>query len=473
MRSVDVAIIGCGMRGLWLSTELARIGWSVTWIQIEASQYLVHENEKKSDLQNESVFEYDDWPWQVGPNREHSKLIQLAGKFISEVIQPEVQEIATQILTLKGPLELSGGLEDLALRKFFPQSFNEISRYLESIRDSQKLNEKRASQLVSAHAKKIFDRPLGERWVLEWLGSLRRSRVVSSKEWVSKWSGEILDPKSSFWLLKDSLAKTVERGISWAEKQGVTVHRNAKLVGIDVNSRKISGLVFDGAEGFVQTGRVVFSCSYQTVERIFPKFAREISNPLKKVLNPMIWIRCGFKLKKNSKPHMLGGFSSFVMDPLMPLNRGNLGLLRWKTLSQSDALTVWIRVVASEVKRKSFLDQMEKSISNSLSVLFPHFSKNLISTVGFEDYLLKNEFTHDDVPFVFEAENPFRSQSTRIKNAYLAGPGFDRGLELLSQLGTELRLLEKLAVIRMKELPRDRTLHPPRNGQGLGGTKQI
>jgi hypothetical protein len=463
MQPVDVAIIGSGARGLWLSAELAKLGWSVIWVQARTPE---------TNLGKDG-FEYDDMPWQVGSSQTNTKLSMLAGKYITKVIDPVAQEVAVQIVTKNGPLELSGGLGKYSLEKFFPENFEELEKYIECVGKAKELTPKKSAQLISAYTKKAFENPLSKRWVLDWIGSLRRSRLVTSRDWVLKWNGEILDPKAPFWILKDDLSHVVERGIAWAEKQGVVIHRNARIADIDVIGRLATGIAFDRAEGFTPVKRIIFSCSYQTIENKFSKFASVIKDPLKTDASALVWIRCGFLLKPGSKPAGLCDFSSFVIDPLMPLVNENAGLFRWKSGVKTDSLTVWVRVNLDEVKRRSFLEELQKNIQSQVTKQFPWFLKQLISSLPFEEHLLTQDLSHDDLAFAFSAKNTFKSQTTRLKNVYLAGPEFDEGLEFLSQLATEMKLLEKLAAIRLKELPRDRTIHTPRNGQSLGQSKQV
>src|SRR5437763_1935489 len=115
-RTTDVAILGAGFRGLWLATELKKLGWDVTWIQLHSP----------TENKTEGGFVFDDWPWQVGPQLTQSKIVQVAKTFIDDVIRPKAQDISVQILTPAGPLELSGGARDGSLRAFFKKSHSEV-----------------------------------------------------------------------------------------------------------------------------------------------------------------------------------------------------------------------------------------------------------------------------------------------------------------------------------------------------------
>src|SRR5277367_1877111 len=118
--SSDVVILGSGMRGLWLGTELVKLGWSVSWFQVHSAVGSV------SHIKPKDNFVFDDWPWQVGPKMERSQFINALNDFIGDVLEPTAQDIAVQIVTPQGPLELSGPGSDLALKKFFPKSQVEI-----------------------------------------------------------------------------------------------------------------------------------------------------------------------------------------------------------------------------------------------------------------------------------------------------------------------------------------------------------
>jgi phytoene dehydrogenase-like protein len=328
-RSTDVVILGAGFRGLWLATELVRRGWSVTWVEL-----LTAPSNKR-----DGGFIFDDCAWQVGPIFKNSKMIQAADDFIQTVIRPLTQETAVQIVTKQGPLELSGGAVGRCLKKFFKETHKELESYLENVRASQKLDPVKGAQLLYVHTQKIFQQASAKRWVLEWLGGLRRPRAVDTKDWVLKWDGDVLDPRHEFWLLQDGYADIAERAISWAEKNGVKVKRGAKVADIGVQGRVVSGIEMTGAEGYLHCKYLVVACSHQTLQLKAVNFAKNVKAPVKQESKKWIWARCGFFLKPHSKPEGLLPFSSFVIDPLMPLTESNMGILRWNVTEKGDCLT--------------------------------------------------------------------------------------------------------------------------------------
>jgi len=453
--SSDIVILGSGYRGLWLASELVKLGWSVSWFQIH----------KPPPATKKDNFVFDDWPWQVGPHINKSHFVNMAREFIADVIKPSEQEIAIQVITPSGPLELSGPGQQATLRKFFPKTSKDILAYFETVKLSQRIE--KGQRLLSKHTSKLFEKPLGERWCLEWLGGLRRSRAMGTEEWVKNWEGDLLDPSSHFWLLNDPLSTVVERALVWAESKGVSVKRNAIISDIGVEGRRATGIEIQGGEGFLNCKQIVLACSYDAAIKSVPRFAKHITPQVKPDSESFVWSRCGFYLKPGTKPSGLLEFSSFVMDPYMPLVGSNVGLLKWRTAEKGDSLTVWCRIPFAELRRRSYLMNLTEELEKHLGSLFPWFSKRLVAVFPFEEYFHSPGAIRDDLAIVYDKANKFKPSPSRLKNIIQMGPGADRGLELLSQLATEYRLLNQLSEIRKKELKRDRTLHPPRNGENL------
>jgi hypothetical protein len=454
----DIVILGSGYRGLWLATEIVKLGWSASWFQIHQPIPAI----KKDN------FVFDDWPWQVGPNISKSHFVNMAREFIDDVLKPKEQEIAIQVITPNGPLELSGPAQEASLKKFFPKSYKEILSYFETIKQSQRVD--KGQKILSNHTSKFFQRPLGERWCLELLGGLRRSRAMSTQEWVKNWEGDLLDPASHFWLLNDPIETVVERALQWAEEKGVSIKRNAVISDIGVEGRRATGIEIQGGEGFLSCKQIVLACSYDAAIKSVPRFAKHIQPQVKNDSEVYVWSRCGFYLKPGTKPSGLAEFSSFVMDPYMPLVGSNVGLLKWRvgdSTSKGDSLTVWCRVPFAELRRRSYLMNLTEELEKHLGSLFPWFSKRLVAVFPFEEYFHSPGAIRDDLAIVYNDTNKFKASGSRLKNVTQMGPGADRGLELLSQLATEYRMLNQLSEIRKKELKRDRALHPPRNGENM------
>jgi len=452
---LDIAILGSGCRGLWLATEIVKLGWSVSWFQIHPPLPPLEKNN----------FVFDDRPWQVGPKINNSHFINMAQEFIDEVIKPKEQEMAIQVVTSSGPLELSGPALGTSLKKFFPKTDKEILSYFEAIKQSGRAekNQKILSQATS----KFFERPLSERWCLEWLGGLRRSRAMGTQEWVKKWEGDLLDPSSHFWLLDGSIEAVVERAMEWAQSKGVSIKRNAVISDIGVEGRKATGIETHGGGGFLKCKQIILACSYDAAIKSVPRFAKHIKPQVENESEVYVWARSGFYLKPGSKPAGLLEFSSFVMDPYMPLNGSNVGLLKWKEREKGDSLTVWCRIPYAELRRRSYLMNLTEELEKYLGRLFPWFSRNLVAVFPFEEYFHSLDAISDDLAIVYDKKNKFKETHSHLKNVIQMGPETDRGLELLSQLATEYRLLKLLSKNRNKELKRDRTLHPPRNGENM------
>ena len=456
-KSPDVVILGAGFRGLWLSAELVKLGWSVTWGRLHMPDSGVRQG----------GFRFDDWPWQIGVFRPESALAPHLKDFIDNALEPMRQKISTQILTPQGPLELSGGGEALGLKKFFPRSYKELTTFIKCIEESRKIGGQKGLQLLFAHTKKIYGRPLGERWCLEWLGAIRRSRSLAEKNWLEKCFFEIISPHAELLLIKDGMEETVDRCMAWAERKGVTVIRDASIADIGVEGRNASGIEIRG-EGFLPCKHIVLACSYQTFSAKVPGLTRQIDDPVLTGSEKWVWVRCGFLLKSNSRPEGLLEFSSFVIDPHMPLVDSNLGLMRWRAGEKGDSLTVWVRIPYGELKRRSYLMNLTEEIQRNLTQLLPRFSSALTAVFPFEEYFHSPIVELDDLAIVFKEHNRLGDPTTRLKNVWLMGPSQDWGLEILSRFGTEFRALQRFTAFRKKELKKsDRKIHSARNGPDM------
>jgi hypothetical protein len=203
------------------------------------------------------------------------------------------------------------------------------------------------------------------------------------------------------------------------------------------------------------------------------KFSQHVKSDFFESSEELVWIRCGFNLKSGGKPEGLEEFSSFVIDPYLPLNGGNMGLIRWVVDEKADIVTVWVRIRYHEMNRRSYLTELQTNIEKTLKELFPYFGLNTKSVQPFEDYFGIEHQTRDFLAIVYDPKVGFEPVRHKFKNVYFAGPGFDRGFELLSRLATEYRLLVGLADIRQKEIDRDRKIRSSRNEQDMGSAKQV
>ncbi len=435
----DAVILGSGLRGLWLSGQLVDLGWKVKWIEI-----LPKSTCKLDD------FIYDDLPWQVGPAYRQSKLVQKVNSFVDSVIRPQSQEVAVQVLTKSGPLEMSGSASHRSLIKFFGQDALKIEELLNTIPNHDK-------RLLNFHAKKVFTLPSSRRWILEWIGGLRRPRLVTSKEWFSELGGEYLDPKQEYWVITDSSKEILERGIQWALNCGVEIKRGATLIDVGIQKRKITGVEISGGQGFIHCRHTIFSCSQKVLKTINPALNLDEEK--------LIWVRCGFKVKKSLRPTGLMDFSSYVLDPHMPLTGSNFGLLKWNSkFSESDTLTVWLRLPREELGRPGRTRILTQEIVENLKTFFPYFERDLVVAISIDDF---PQITSDNLGIVYAKSAVPNGKTRKFPNLWLAGPEFDRGFELLSQLATENRTLETLEQVKAKEQRRDRALHSPRNGRDM------
>ncbi|MCC6277981.1 MAG: hypothetical protein IT289_08715 [Oligoflexia bacterium] len=459
-KNFDVIVLGTSFRGLWLSAELVALGWKVAWIPL------------MEDLQS-SEKGLDDWPWQVGPALTQSRLVSLSREFIEEVIRPQTQNLSVQILTLKGPLELSGPSRDGTIKNALGEKGSELKTFCDQINLLSGSDQGgRGRQHLNSLVSQLARQPFAFRWPVEWLGGLRRPRLVGSLEWVMDFDGELLNPSDPYWLLNDNIQAVTDRAISWATKKGVQVLKS-KILDVGIDGKLATGVEVQGADQFLSCKHLVFSASLQAVGLRLPKFSETLKKPHREGFERLVWIRCGFKLKPGARPQGLQDFSSFVRDPFLPLIDGNFGLIKWVSGPKEDTVTVWSRVAFEDVSRRSYLTDLLKRVEQTADELFPFFSSHLQSVQPFEDYFESKEHTRDFLALVYDKKVGFVPVRHRYKNVWFAGPGHDRGLELLSRLATEHRLLTQLAVLRQKEIDRDRKIHAARNGGNLATQKPV
>lgn len=451
-KSFDLIVLGSGTRGLWLSAQAVKMGWSVLWVEIEQPR------------QSHDKFEFDEWPFQVGSAERRSEVNAEFNDFIQSVFQPKLQELAVQILTPDGPLELSGLVFKSSLNKFFGNNDRKLLEYLKSIQDG-------CGKKLDAHTRHIQELYLAHRWCLEWLASLRITREVSTLNWILDWSGTALDPSVGYWLSQDSSAQIADRAVAWAEKNGVKVKRGAKVADVSMQDGLAAGVEILGSEGFIRSRFVVVSCSSETLQKKLPTVGQKVRAPDFSSRIRWIWGRCGIRLKSGARPSGLMDFSSFVTDPLLPLSEANCGLVHWKSQDAEEHVTCWIRMAAADVKRKSYLTQMTTEVVNRLSTLFPRLNESIKEILSFEEYFEPIDIAADKFPIVFEKSCPFVSSKSRVRNVYFAMPELDMDLDYTAGLKNERNGLEFLRSIRNKELRSDRKIHSSRDGRDMVATK--
>lgn len=440
-----------------MATELRDQGFEVTWVQVYQSPY---HTEKKD-------FYFDDWAWQVGPADPNSPLVKATKDYVTNVIRPNTQSTTLQVLTSDGPIELADDTRARCLRKFFKDSWKDLNQFMDVIQSARKENPRKRYQILEAHTQNIFKMPLGKRWILEWMGALSTSRAVDARTWMTKWDGQFIDPRQDYWLLEDGLGDVIERGIQWAEKKGVKIKRKASVVDIGSQGSLATGVELVGAEGFLKCRYLVVCHSLETLGKVASKFSTKFKDPVKPGAEKLVWVRCGFKMKAHSKPAGLESFSSFVVDPYMPLVADNMGLIKWKVSEDGDSLTVWVRIPHGELKRRGYMVELTEKILNKMRELFPRFSDELVAVRPFEEYFGSSDVGRDDVAMVYDDTTGFSGSRSRIRNMWLCGPERDRNLSLLGGLFTESKIFEELKLIRNKELRRDRKIQPPPDGESV------
>ncbi len=459
--STDVLILGSNQRGLWLASELVRLGWSVMWVQVKEANV----SKKVPD------FTFDEWAFHVGPQSVLKNLQSSAQDFVAQAFRPHRQEMSVQVLTPQGPVELTGPMRSRVLKRYFPKSASILEDFLENCHGVADKADPAKAKRVRRH--EILSRPLGERWILEWFSQLPLSRDIDAKQWFSNYSGIPMDPIGEYLLLDDTLTDVSERGISWAERQGVKIKRHAKLADIGDDGSRVTGIELGGTDGFVSCKYLISTLGWDSLHQKTERFSLKLNRKPKEACERYVWVRTGFKLKPFSRPAGALSWFSVVMDPFMPLRGDNVMFLKWRVSEQGDSLTVWVKIPFEELFRRGYLASVHEKIEERLSSVIPRFTKDMIAAVPFEEYFELKNLTHDDVAVVFDEKTMDQSISTRFKNMWYIGPENDKALYLMSGLNAETELLATLSAIRSKELKRDRKVHTPRNGPAVDANQTV
>jgi hypothetical protein len=269
-------------------------------------------------------------------------------------------------------------------------------------------------------------------------------------------------------LLDHNRDEMMTRGVAFMGTQGVHVVRGVPLVDIGLEGSVARGVEIGGAFGFLQSKYIVLCTNLHTAAHKLPRVAKILKSKMPTV--ETFWVRCGFTLKPEARPAGVLDLSSFVMDPLLPLENSNFGILRWRCGKKMDSLTVWMRVKESEMKMPGQAADMMQSVEANLRRLFPRFEAGLISMVPFESYF-EPGFAFGNRRPVYSNIHGFEEPRFSAKHFYFAGPENDPTTELQSMLFSEKKVLDQLSIIREKELKRDRKVHSARDGRAVDATK--
>ncbi len=432
-----IVILGSNHRGLWLAQELVKSKFDVTWMEIEKGY-------EPSLL--------DDFVWQVGTRSEFKKLPVSAQEFSEECFGIEEQE-SLQIITPRGPLDLGGPLSKSALKFYFGSSADSLEQYWESIGSG-------SEKLISAYEKKILDLNYAQRWAAQWTTALRTS--------VSPRAGLLgneprLNPNEPYFLTKNSMTKARQTAMEKVSKAGVKVLGNSTILDIARDGNRITGIENEESRGFVSCDELVLACSAEHIEKKIPEFSKKMkavqenSKPAQ-----FVWLRFGFKMKARSKPEGLYEFSSFVMDPLMPLEGSQFGILRWAPTEKNDIVTVWSRILFEDTKKQSTLEILADEVRTNLSLLFPKFEECFILTIA-----PQIQISADNATYIYPADRKVYRDLYK-KNLWLAGIATDYSANLTSAMETEFRIYKGILNKYRKEFKGDRALHQTKHGASLG-----
>jgi len=457
-----VLVLSQGLRGLWLSVQLKKLGHDVTWIQAQSYQADPVERFRALNL-----------PWQVGIPIPQSPVVKAGAEFVQDVLQARQQEIAVQILTRKGPLELSGGAREKTLKNHFPHSWKDLLALLDVIASANSFREE-GRPLMAAHFKKLISRPFRDHWVLEWLSQLRRPAFIPTGEWVLERGGHLLDASRKLWYIEEPLAAVQDRAVLWAEKQRVRIIRAAEVSDIGFEGRMASGVEIKGQNKFLAGDHLVVCLSLWSLSKqkfsIFPRLGLRPAE-----FEPLaVWVKCRFTVKKGTRPEGMEKISSLVGDPYLPYSYSNLLLLHWyEEDSKNDELIVWCKAQHSEMGQQSYMTVLDQQVRQRLEQFVPYFKERVVQFHSFEELQKKNQ-RFEDRPLVRKSANLDLPIQLRMKNVYFAAPENDRGFEFLSALASELRVYDHFKKIALKkEKQRDRKIHSSRNGKSLVPLKPV
>jgi hypothetical protein len=433
--NAKIIILGSELRGLWLASELKKIGFTVTWVDVET--------------------EILDRPWQMGSEDKIKQLPETAQKFLKDYYN-YVEQQGLQIITEQGPFEFNKENLKRGIDVFFPKSKSEILGYVEALKDGKQ-------SLVAALGSKISKLSRSERWVLNWLGTLQKNHDVKLDNWIKDITLKSFSGLNTYFFLNSKILNPDKSAFDDVKAQGVSVLMKPKLVDIGVDGAKITGIESDVTKGFQACDELVLACPTSTLLKVLPHLDEKLKNLKQNVVEPQfVWMKYNYKMKLNSKPEGVFKFSSFIVDPMMPLAGSQLGIMRWLENGKSDLLTVWCKLPIEETKKQSTLKESQTAIFNHLSKLIISFEENFLEELPFNFNLKVDEYS-----FVYSQGEEILSGQHK-KNLWLAGLETDLEGDLVSSLETEKRTLDLLLKRYEKELKRDRALHTPRNGPTVG-----
>ncbi len=433
-----IVIMGSHHRGLWLAQELALQKFEVTWIQTQ------------------NLLSSGDRVWQAGSQNKFEGLTASAQDFVTKTFETSVQE-NFQVITPLGLFDFSKELLPQSLASFFS---SENSQLLEKYKDSIIRNNQ---SLSGALEHKLARIPKSQRWCLEWMGPLSFHYDNQSIK-----GSEI---SLINYLLAGNHSSTFQKNaLNWVEGKTpkVKILENSKVIDIAHDGWRVTGIELEQSTGFLPCDELVFSSSSENIKKRYPKFSEKMRVIQGNSVEPKFtWIPVQIKMNKDSKPNGLPVFSSYVIDPLMPLTGPGFGMMKWTKEVDHDKLVVWCKMHTTDMKKQSVIENLVEEIQKNLSVLISSFEMQVIS-VEIPTITIQSE-THD---YVYEKDVDIHRGEFK-KNLWLAGIETDSRLDFISSLETEKVILDKLVHKYRKELKVDRALHTSPNGKSLGSQPSV
>lgn len=248
----DVVLVSVFGRGNWLAAELKNEGFSVTLIDLSGSM---------------GRWAPEDWEGPFGLFRSESLRPSQFSRLIEEDYQ-DAMDRGFAVWLKQGPLELTGPLTGFMLDRL--DVSDELRHYL---MDFDSANESAKSQW-----RQMFqDRPFQSTWLAQLAHNLASPVFISSAQSVTR--GRPL-PLFSPLFVRRVTRRGREKSLDWLESIGVTVHRDAEAVDLNIQGRLMQGVEiqgkhsgFVGGENFVWmlTGEETAHCHSNLTAQLFRK----------------------------------------------------------------------------------------------------------------------------------------------------------------------------------------------------------
>lgn len=442
-KALGTIILGADLRGLWLATELAKLGESCTWMQIAGTGTL-----------EKSQFHISEFPFEFGWGSPE-ELQKKWGKFVSEVIQPEYQELGFQILTSKGVFSLGGPYYQGCLDYFFGEKSKEYKQFFNALKKGEEKG-------ISAHLLPLTHSSENKnRWIMKCLSEVSDSHYPTD---VLDPLG-FVDPHKKRVLMTQTKNQILEKAVSFAKAKGVDVRLGVKLSDVGYEAQSITGVEVLGAEGFIRCKDLIVCADLETLYTKVPRLKKVLKR--KRPENEFVFGRMTFALESGQRPSGVHDYSFYVDDTVLPLYEDGFLISRFVSDENKTFLNCWVKLPFQETKRLSYLTSMNTQIEGLIKKIFPKIHAKPLKSLKLEDYFQNSLCSDDNRFFVVNGKCQIGAHLTPYRNMYLSLPHEDHDLTFEAGLESEKKVLSVFQNRKEKEIQRDRKIHSSRNGRDL------